>query len=92
MTLCACGAKVPPERRKWCSRACFEADWYRRRLYERQALGVCITCGGPLFTRNHCEKHALAVRLRMRTKLGSNPWCPGKPGRPIGSLTGGRKG
>lgn len=43
----------------------------------RRKAGVCITCEGPLLSTNYCERHLIAMRLRVRKYYGCKAWRPG---------------
>lgn len=64
----------------------------RQRRYQLRhaARGLCMLCPLPVkHSRQYCARHAEADRIARRRRSGSQPWRPGKPGRPPGSLTGG---
>lgn len=58
----------------------------RQRAYQqrRKAAGCCILCPLPRDAGSqwYCRTHKIAHRERQRARSGSQPWRPGKPGRP----------
>jgi hypothetical protein len=53
-----------------------------RKMVAKNSIGLCAACDQPLFTKTHCEKHALSLRKTCRKAAGCKSWRPGGRGRP----------